>query len=215
MRFLAATLALAASFGAWPAITTVDTPTAVAIQTAIDKSEPGDTVQLSAGTYEVAAPIQLKSGVRLQGAGQTKTLFTFSGTEPGPFINMSGCRGAEVCHLTLDGQSDPLVTQGVYAGNASELRIHHIAIANLAKGSGFGPVGVHFIGNNPSPQRRCSGQRNRRLSHLGHCPRGRVRRRHSLLLGLFRQPRPPQHHRQHRSWRHLRRQRLHGQHHRR
>ncbi|HOZ45517.1 MAG TPA: right-handed parallel beta-helix repeat-containing protein [Candidatus Hydrogenedentes bacterium] len=121
-----------------------------AIAEALDRSGPGDTVRLDAGVYALDATLTLKTGVRVMGAGQDKTILRFTAANPCPMVGASGCEDAELCHLTLDGQSDPKATQGISGSHAQRLNIHHVTVSNLVKGEGFGPHGVLFAGNNPT-----------------------------------------------------------------
>ena len=126
--------------------------TSEAIAAAVDRSEPGDTVSLPAGTFAITDAIRPKSGTRLIGAGQEKTVVRFTCEERRVLLTLSGCEDVEVAHLTLDGQSSPNATQGIVAGSARRLSLHHLTIRNLIKTKTWGPHGVLFSGRNPTKE---------------------------------------------------------------
>jgi hypothetical protein len=124
-----------------------------ALKRAIEESQPGETVQLPEGTYTITEPILPKSGTHLLGAGQEKTLVHFAGAKPAVMVSLNDREDLEVAHLTLDGQNNPKVAQGLAAGNARRLKLHHLTIRNLAKSETFGPHGMLFSGTNPKRER--------------------------------------------------------------
>ena len=120
-----------------------------AISAAIVRAQPGDTIRLDTGTYELTEPIKPKSRTRLLGAGQEKTRLVYKGTKPGVFISLNGCEDVEIAQMTLDGRNNPLVQQGISGGNARRLWLHHLTIRNL-KAETWGPHGILFSGRNPT-----------------------------------------------------------------
>lgn len=125
----------------------------VAIASAIKQSEPGDTVSLPAGIYEVNEAIHPKSLTRLIGAGQGKTIVRFASDKPGVIVNLSNCEDVEVAYLTLDGASNPNAHQGIFAHDARRINIHNVTIQNLVKSKAFGPHGILFTGINPTREK--------------------------------------------------------------
>ena len=123
-----------------------------AIAAAVAQSNGGDTVSLPAGTYTITAPIRPKSGTRLIGAGQGKTIARFAGGARRVLLTLSGCEDVEVAHLTLDAQNSPNVTQGIAAGNARRLNVHHVTVRNLVKTKTWGPHGILFSGRSPTKE---------------------------------------------------------------
>ena len=134
-------------------VVTVEGLDSTAIAAAMAAALPGDTVKLGGGTYTIDRAIALKSGVRLLGAGQGRTLVRFAGKEPSVLLKLSGCEDAEAAHLTLDGEMSPKVLQGIAGGNSRRLSIHHVTIRNLVKTKTFGPHGILFSGVNPTGER--------------------------------------------------------------
>lgn len=124
-----------------------------AITAALQRSQRGDTIRLPSGTIELSETIQLKSGVRLIGAGQDKTLLIYSGDKPVPFITVSGCEDVEIADLALDGRLRPLGQDGIRATNSRRLLLHHLTIRNLAKGESSFIHGIMFSGHNPTMER--------------------------------------------------------------
>jgi len=121
-----------------------------AIQAAIAESQPGDTVLVSAGTYAISQTVHPKSQTCVKGDGQEKTVLRFVGDTPSVIVSLAGCEDLELCALALDGAENPNATQGISAGNARRLNLHHLGIRNLVKGPGFGPHGILFSGVNPT-----------------------------------------------------------------
>jgi hypothetical protein len=148
-RALIASLVFCVS-AAWAAEVVVDGRDSPAIARAIDLSEAGDTIRLPAGRYDITEPIRPKSGTRLLGEGQDRTIVRFAATAAGSIVLLTGVEGVEVADLTLDGAGDPLALQGVYATSSSQLSIHDLTIRDLVKGEGFGPHAIHFNGRNPT-----------------------------------------------------------------
>ena len=124
-----------------------------AIAAAIQRSAAGTTVRLPEGTFELTESVRLKSGVRLLGAGQDKTILVYSGDKPDPFISLADCEDVEIAHLTLDGRLRPLVQDGIRVGNCRKLRLHDLTIRNLAKGKSPFVHGIIFSGHNPTMER--------------------------------------------------------------
>jgi hypothetical protein len=80
---------------------------AQAIAAAIQQSQPGDTVRLPEGTFELAEPIRVTSQRKLIGAGQDKTRLVFTGSKPGGLISLQGCQSARQEQRLLGLQHDP------------------------------------------------------------------------------------------------------------
>ena len=123
------------------------------ITAAIRQAAEGDTVRLPAGGFEATDSIRLKSGVKLIGAGQDKTRVVYRGTKSLSLVSIVGCQDVEVAHLTLDGQDNPFVSEGVAGSDSRRVSLHHLTICNLAKSDAFGPHGILFSGHNPTMER--------------------------------------------------------------
>ncbi|HOE61232.1 MAG TPA: right-handed parallel beta-helix repeat-containing protein [Kiritimatiellia bacterium] len=115
---------------------------AEAINKALAAAQPGDTVTLPAGVLRLFSPLTPPSGVTLQGAGQERTILAFGGEKPHEFVRMRDVSGVQVCHLTLDGGSNPLATQGVVAMKCDTLCLHHLTIRDFVDTGTFGPHGI-------------------------------------------------------------------------
>ena len=120
-----------------------------AIDKALEQSEPGDTIQLREGVYQLIKAISVPSQRKLIGAGQAKTKLVFAGEKASVLVALNGCEDVELAHLTLDGENNPLVHQGIGGGNARRLWLHHLTIRNL-KAKTWGPHGILFSGRNPT-----------------------------------------------------------------
>jgi len=121
-----------------------------AIRLSLDQAKPDDTIGLAAGTYTITEAIRPKSGIRLLGAGQEKTILRFGGEKPDVLLRVAGCEDVEVAHLTLDGGDNRLVGQGILATSSRRVKIHHVTVRNLVKSKTWGPHGILFNGHNPT-----------------------------------------------------------------
>ncbi|MBI4585135.1 MAG: right-handed parallel beta-helix repeat-containing protein [Planctomycetes bacterium] len=117
---------------------------------AIEQSQPGDSVQLPAGSYTITEAVKPKSRTKLLGAGQEGTRLRFAGDKPVVMIDLGGCEDVEVADLTLEAEKNPNVHQGISGSGARRLRIHHVTVRNLVKSNAWGPHGILFSGNNPT-----------------------------------------------------------------
>ena len=124
-----------------------------ALSRAIAESQAGDTVQLPAGTIAITEPIAPRSGTRLVGAGQDKTVVHYAGDKPSVLLILNDRQDCEVASLTLDAQGNANVSQGVAGSNARRLKLHHLTVRNLVKSKTFGPHGFLFAGTNPKRAR--------------------------------------------------------------
>jgi hypothetical protein len=124
-----------------------------ALAAAIQRSAAGTTIRLPEGTFELTESVRPKSGVRLLGSGQDKTVLVYSGDKPDPFISLTDCEDVEIAHLTLDGRGRPLGQDGIRAGNCRKLRLHHLTIRDLVKGKSSFVHGIIFSGHNPTMER--------------------------------------------------------------
>jgi len=124
-----------------------------ALPAAMAQAQPGDTVQLAAGTYQLAAALTMKSGVTVLGAGQDQTTLVYRGDGRSNLVSINGCDDAELAHLTLDGQMSPLLNSGIGGGNSRRVKLHHLTIRDLVQTETFGPFGIIFNGVNPTCER--------------------------------------------------------------
>lgn len=124
-----------------------------ALNAAIQQCQPGDALRLPAGTFDLRESVKMKSGIKLIGAGQDKTIFAWSGEKSDPFILVNDCQDIEIGHLTLDGKGRPLGQDGIRAGNSRGLNLHHLTIRDLAKGKSSFVHAIMFSGDNPTMER--------------------------------------------------------------
>ena len=122
-----------------------------AITEALAHSRPGDTIRLDEGTYPLTEPVRLVSGRRLVGAGQERTRLIYTGTHAVTLVVLDGCEDVEVAHLTVDGENNPLVHQGIGGGDARRLWLHHLTVRRL-NAKTFGPHGMLFGGTRPTSE---------------------------------------------------------------
>lgn len=118
---------------------------AAAIQKAIEVSIAGETVFLPAGTFLVNRTLRARSGLKIQGAGREQTIIKFNAVTQTDFLDLSGSRNVELCHLTIEGNHSPHARHGITGHRGGGHFIHHLAIQNLA--SSNGPLAIHFTGD--------------------------------------------------------------------
>jgi hypothetical protein len=124
---------------------------AAPLQSLIDQAPKGGTAALPAGTFAVTETLRGKPGVRIAGAGAGKTILRFAGKKPMALLSLNGCEDVEVTGFTLDGAGSPEATRGISASDARRLRLHRLAFRDF--GSGHGPIGIHFSGRGPKPEK--------------------------------------------------------------
>jgi hypothetical protein len=66
-------------------------------------------------------------------------------------VDLTGKTGVTLIDLTLDAAHNPFTNQGVFASNASKLRIQRVTVRDIV-GPGI-RVGIHFTGENPTKRR--------------------------------------------------------------
>ncbi|MEM6550587.1 MAG: right-handed parallel beta-helix repeat-containing protein [Planctomycetota bacterium] len=131
---------------AWPAAggttRTVAVGTRAAIQTAIDASSAGDTVELPGHLdYVLDGPLRAKSGVAIEGAGMGQTVLRAAGGHD-RFFDLAGTRDVTLRGFTMDGVGSGL-SYGVVASNGGGHRLERVEVTRLS-GTAFGPLGVYF-----------------------------------------------------------------------
>lgn len=124
-----------------------------ALVAALAAAEPGDTIVLAAGDYEISSALRPKSGVRLLGAGQDRTTLRYRGKQPGSFAALDGVEDIEIAGMTLDGEGSPLVHQGITGRDSRRLLVRDVTVRNLAKSAAFGPHGILWSGTGPNREK--------------------------------------------------------------
>lgn len=141
--------------------------TSAAVSAALAEVQPGDTVRLAEGTYVLTEALLVPSGRKVVGAGQEKTRLTYGGTKPVTLVTLDGCEDVELAHITIDGENNPLVHQGIGGGDARRLWIHHVTVRRLHAKT-FGPHGMIFGGTRPTPENP-AGRPGMTDSRITHC----------------------------------------------
>ncbi|QGQ98379.1 PKD domain-containing protein [Paenibacillus psychroresistens] len=120
-----------------------------AIQNAVNAAASGDNVYLPAGTYYISSAITLKSNIKLSGASKTTAIIKFNGTLQSirSMLYLSGINNVEISELTIDGNSDPDVHNGIEGNNGSGFNIHNMVFKNFTASGVYGPFAVWFQGN--------------------------------------------------------------------
>lgn len=115
---------------------------------AVRDSREGDTIEIGAGTYLLQAPLELKSGMTLRGAGCEETIITqvdewrpSTGTLPDPEMKTEGmdtsawlirlqdkAEGVTISDLTLSG---PQLHGAIFGIGNENLHVHHLRIQNF------------------------------------------------------------------------------------
>lgn len=116
-----------------------------ALVAAVRNAKEGATIEIAAGTYKLAAPLELKAGMTLKGAGMDKTIITQAAgwkpstkTLPDPEMTIEGLdtraylirlqdKAARIAisHLTLRG---PQVHGAIFGWDNQNLHLHHLRI---------------------------------------------------------------------------------------
>lgn len=104
----------------------------------VARSAPGDVVRVPPGTYQISAPLALKSGMTLIGAGADKTIIQADpawapGVEDLPnqenpnayLIQLIRTSNIRIADLTLTG---PALHGAIYAENGSQIELSHLQI---------------------------------------------------------------------------------------
>ena len=119
--------------------------TAAALVAAVRDGKEGATIEVAAGTFELAAPLELKAKMTLKGAGMDKTTLTHTKdrkppttTLPDPEMRLEGLdtdaylisitrdtAGVTVCDMTLHG---PQLHGAIFAWFHTDLHLHHLRI---------------------------------------------------------------------------------------
>jgi len=131
----------------WPAVIasgkTVDNVTELVA--AVAAAEPGQTIEIAPGVYQLEAPLEPTSGVTLQGAGIDQTIITHvkawkpsTKTLPDPEMKTKGmdtyaylirlqdkASSVTISHLTLRG---PQVHGAIFGWANKDLHLHHLRI---------------------------------------------------------------------------------------
>ena len=114
----------------------------------VGEAKSGAVIELAAGTFELSQPLDLKSGITLQGAGMGETTITNAAswranpaTLPDPETNHKKCdrtgyllrcandaRNIEVSHLTLTG---PQMHGAIFGFANEDLHFHDLRIADF------------------------------------------------------------------------------------
>ncbi|OGV62781.1 MAG: hypothetical protein A3K19_07595 [Lentisphaerae bacterium RIFOXYB12_FULL_65_16] len=136
-----------AEFGAIP---NDDVDDAAAINSAVAKAQPGDTVTIPDGTFLLADTVVLKTGITLKGAGQGVACLVFSGDKPHCLVRMQEAENVEVTGMTLDGGNNPKAQQGIVGPKCNALRLHHLTIQNFVDTGAFGPHAILCSGTSNS-----------------------------------------------------------------
>jgi len=119
--------------------------TAAELVTAVNEGAADSTIEIAAGTYELAAPLEPKSGMTLRGAGLDKTILTHTAawkpatkTLPDPEMKTVGldsraylirladkAKGVTISDLTLRG---PQLHGAIFADGPQDLQLHQLRI---------------------------------------------------------------------------------------
>ena len=131
---------------AFGGVATVDNTKALVA--AVRDGAEGATIEIAAGTFELEAPLELKSGMTLRGAGIDKTIITqatgwkpATRTRPDPEMKTDGmdtqaylirlkdkAAGVTICDLTLRG---PQVHGAIYGWDNKDLHVHHVRVQDV------------------------------------------------------------------------------------
>lgn len=104
--------------------TIVESNAQMQINNAIAAANAGDVIYLQPGTYDINAPIYMKSGISLCGSGSDKTVLKASlsdfSTKGAAMIYLSGVSGAQISNLKINGGEPSLSYQHANGGHDYE-----------------------------------------------------------------------------------------------
>ncbi len=110
---------------------------AMALQMAINSASEngGGTVFIGEGTFTFTEEVVLKKGVRLQGAGQNKTVLRFTKNSSGIFLNLEGSNKLEGFTVEYVGSETPeeaaeAPVKAIYSGN-DDLKILNVNFSKV------------------------------------------------------------------------------------
>ena len=117
-----------------------------ALQAALDRAAPGDTINLPAGTFPISNSISLKSRITLAGAGTVSTTLIACFKRDQPMILGTGLTSVDLHDFTLYGGGNANVTQGIQLEKSTTLNLHDLAIVGLpGSDDPNAPLGPHAV----------------------------------------------------------------------
>lgn len=131
-----------------PVAADVHVTTSAQLVDAVRNGVEGATIEIGPGTFEIAAPLEPKSGMTLKGAGMDKTVITHTAgwkpstkTLPDPETKLKGmdtrahlirlqdkAAGITISHLTLRG---PQLHGAIYGFGNTKLHLHHLRVQDV------------------------------------------------------------------------------------
>ena len=122
-------------------IITVKERTGTAIAAAMQRAQAGDTVQVPEGTFDLAEPIRPNRGPSCSALGRKRRGWSTKAASPASSSASTAAEDVEIAHMTLDGENNPLVHQGISGSDSRRLWLHDLTIRNL-KAKTWGPHGI-------------------------------------------------------------------------
>lgn len=119
--------------------------TVTALVEAVQNAKAGDTIELAAGTFELEAPLDLKTGVTLKGAGMERTILTHAAgwkpstkTLPDPEMTTKGLDTTaylirlrdQATHITISDLTlrGPQLHGAIYGWDNQNIHLHHLRV---------------------------------------------------------------------------------------
>jgi len=131
--------------------TTLNVTNYPSIQAAINAAVAGDTVYVPNGTYSISNSITPLSGIVLTGQSQAGVIIRAVGKNVGNMISLQNLTNVEISNLTLDGQTNTSINNGIYAYQGGFHYLHNLTIRNLLGNSAnSGALAIHFNGSTAS-----------------------------------------------------------------
>ncbi len=120
--------------------------TTEALQDAVNKASPGDTVVIPEGTFSFSGSIIMDSGLTLLGAGADRTVLLKSGSSAAPLIRVNGSNGLPSAFggftmSGIDNDTTRIRDTGIRLDGCLDFHLHDLEMRR------FGNAAVYVTGN--------------------------------------------------------------------
>ncbi|AQP43586.1 right-handed parallel beta-helix repeat-containing protein [Tessaracoccus flavus] len=125
------------------------------LATAVSEAPSGATLQLAAGTFDLAEPLVLLGGITIAGAGQDETVLRSSAEDTAVLIATSETVSLE--GLTIE-RDDTVTGSGIVAGGAASLVLEAVTVSGAVAGDTGGGAAVMLMGTQEGAERKTTAE---------------------------------------------------------